>query len=75
MQLVLFVSVKHLLGWIPSLTKPSSIFDTSSPTKLFLHESSLLASIFVPGNSLTEGKRVPSASTPVPELESTVSER
>lgn len=72
------VSAKYLLGWIPSLTKPSQVFLTLAlPQNYFCINShcSLLASIFVSRNFLTEGKKVPAASTPVPELESMISEQ
>jgi len=77
-QLVLLVSAKYLLGWIPSLTKPSQVFLTLALLQNYFcinSHGSLLASIFVHSNSLIEGKKVPAASTPVPELESTISEQ
>lgn len=78
MQLVLLVSAKYLLGRIPSLTKRSQVFLTLAVLQDYFcinSHCSLLASIFVPGNLLTEGKIPPAALTPVPELESTISEQ
>lgn len=73
-ELLLLISARHLLGLIPSLTKPSQVFlSLTLCTKLFLHKQSLFSAYKC--CALIGERKVPAALTPLLELESIIFEQ